>query len=68
MGATERRGSTREVRGLTCARATSPIRAPLFAAQSDLDATIGIHPCVAEELVQLQVTKRSGTPAERDGC
>ena len=38
------------------------------ATKADLDATIGIHPCAAEELVTLRVTKRSGLPAERDGC
>ena len=38
------------------------------ATKADLDATIGIHPCSAEELVALRITKRSGQPAERDGC
>ena len=38
------------------------------ATKADLDATIGIHPCAAEELVSLRVSKRSGLPAERDGC
>jgi len=38
------------------------------ATKRDLDATVGIHPCSAEELVGLRVTKRSGLPAQRDGC
>ena len=40
----------------------------LGASKADLDATIGIHPCTAEELVALSISKSSGLPAERDGC
>lgn len=38
------------------------------ATKSDVDATIGIHPCTAEELVALRISKRSGLAAQRDGC
>lgn len=38
------------------------------ATKQDLDATIGIHPCSAEELVALTITKRSGLPPQKDGC
>ena len=40
----------------------------LGATKSDLDATIGIHPSGAEELVKVEVTKRSGEDADRAGC
>ena len=40
----------------------------LGATKSDLDATIGIHPSSAEELVHVSVTKRSGEDAAKAGC
>eukprot|EP01125_Pyxidicula_operculata_P000057 TRINITY_DN1007_c0_g1_i2.p1 TRINITY_DN1007_c0_g1~~TRINITY_DN1007_c0_g1_i2.p1 ORF type:complete len:274 (-),score=60.07 TRINITY_DN1007_c0_g1_i2:342-1163(-) len=36
--------------------------------KEQLDSTIGIHPTVAEELVLLNITKRSGKSAEKSGC
>jgi thioredoxin reductase (NADPH) len=40
------------------------------ATKADLDATTGIHPCDAEQLVglKLKVTKRSGESSEVSGC
>ena len=38
------------------------------ATKADLDGTIGIHPCTAEEVVALSITKRSGLPSEKTGC
>lgn len=32
------------------------------------DQTIGIHPTVAEEMTTMNISKRSGEPAERKGC
>ena len=36
--------------------------------KAELDATIGIHPTVAEEMVRVSVTKRSGSEAAAAGC
>lgn len=36
--------------------------------KKDLDATVGIHPTTAEELVNLKVTKASGEKYEKDTC
>jgi len=38
------------------------------ATKADLDATIGIHPCDSEQLVHMEVTKRSGASSEVSGC
>ncbi len=38
------------------------------ATKSDLDATVGIHPSMAEELTTLTTTKSSGRSAEKAGC
>ena len=40
----------------------------LGATKADLDATIGIHPSAAEELVRVKITKRSGEDAGATGC
>ena len=40
----------------------------LGATKADFDATIGIHPCAAEELVRMSVTKRSGDDPAKGGC
>jgi hypothetical protein len=34
----------------------------------DLGRTVGIHPTIAEELVNLRVTKRSGGAIDQAGC
>ena len=39
---------------------------PLY--KRHLDATVGIHPTVAEEVTSLTVTKRSGASASKAGC
>ena len=40
----------------------------LGATKADLDATVGIHPSSAEELVHVRVTKRSGADAAKSSC
>ena len=35
---------------------------------ADLQRTVGIHPTVAEELVSVSVTKRSGESITQGGC
>ncbi len=40
----------------------------LGATKSDFDATIGIHPTVAEVFTTLDVTKSSGADASASGC
>ena len=37
-------------------------------AQATYDRVVGIHPCDAEDVVSLSVTKRSGESCERTGC
>jgi pyruvate/2-oxoglutarate dehydrogenase complex dihydrolipoamide dehydrogenase (E3) component len=34
----------------------------------DLRATIGIHPTIAEEIVKVQITKRSGEACDAGSC
>ena len=36
--------------------------------KDDLDATVGIHPTVAENVVSMKVTKSSGESAEKNSC
>lgn len=36
--------------------------------KGDLDATIGVHPTVGEDLTTLRITKRSGEDASKKGC
>jgi len=36
--------------------------------KSDLDNTIGIHPTIAEEFVNLKITKNSGKEYEKTSC
>ncbi len=36
--------------------------------KKDLDATVGIHPTTAEELVNLKITKDSGEKYEKETC
>lgn len=38
------------------------------ATKAHFDATIGIHPTVAEEFTVLSITKRSGVDASKKGC
>jgi len=38
------------------------------ATKGDFDATIGIHPIVAEEMVSLRINKSSGDDAKKTGC
>jgi len=38
------------------------------ATKDDFDDVVGIHPSSAEEFTTLDITKRSGLKAERDGC
>ena len=40
----------------------------LGATKADVDATIGIHPCVAENVVGVKVTKRSGEDPAKTAC
>ena len=40
----------------------------LGATKAELDATVGIHPSSAEELVHVAITKRSGEDAGKAGC
>jgi len=40
----------------------------LGATKQQLDATVGIHPTTAEELLSLNITKSSGLPAKKTGC
>eukprot|EP01129_Flabellula_baltica_P015812 TRINITY_DN8184_c0_g1_i1.p1 TRINITY_DN8184_c0_g1~~TRINITY_DN8184_c0_g1_i1.p1 ORF type:complete len:501 (+),score=126.76 TRINITY_DN8184_c0_g1_i1:33-1505(+) len=40
----------------------------LGATKEDFDDLVGIHPSIAEEFTTLDITKRSGLKAERDGC
>ena len=36
--------------------------------KEDQDSTVGIHPTVAEDLVSMNVTKRSGDNPEKCSC
>ena len=36
--------------------------------KAQLDDLVGIHPTSAEEFTTLEVTKRSGAAAEKQGC
>lgn len=36
--------------------------------KEQLDLTVGIHPTVAEELTNLDITKRSGKDPVKTGC
>jgi thioredoxin reductase (NADPH) len=36
--------------------------------KNDLDRTIGIHPTISEEFVQLKITESSGEDFVRTGC
>jgi len=38
------------------------------ATKEDIDNTVGIHPTVAEEVVILDKTKRSGVDPKKTGC
>jgi hypothetical protein len=38
------------------------------ATKAHFDATVGIHPTVAEEFTSIHATKRSGVSAEKTGC
>ena len=38
------------------------------ATKTDFDDMVGVHPTAAEEMFSMQVTKRSGLPAEKHGC
>lgn len=40
----------------------------LGATRSDLEATVGIHPTCAEEVVKLHITKRSGEDPNVTAC
>jgi len=40
----------------------------LGATKDDFDDLVGIHPSSSEEFTTLEITKRSGMKAERDGC
>ena len=36
--------------------------------KKDLDATVGIHPTIAENIVGMKVTKSSGANPEKTSC
>jgi hypothetical protein len=40
----------------------------LGATKEDLEETVGIHPTLGEELLQLHITKRSGEDPKKTGC
>lgn len=51
---------------VTIAHATFTVRAG--ATKTTFDLTVGIHPTTAEEFTTLGITKRSGEPAQKQGC
>jgi len=38
------------------------------ATKADFDRTVGIHPTVAEELIEMNITKSSGKSPFKTGC
>ena len=64
----EQRTSTADEEGAKEGHAGANARACGYGAQATYDRVVGIHPCDAEDVVSLSVTKRSGESCERTGC